>query len=299
MRSAFRLFVTCLVFASTLSVAWAAAPARPGVVRSKKVSNTQVLITWKDRGQGETLYIVQRKRADRNRFLTRVVLPRNTTEFVDTVDPKRVYVYRVLARNDAGESRRSADCFVNRTPPPKPTSIAVRIIALRTAKISWDDRSQTETGFRIERRTEGSPTFKTVGEVDPGEEKFIDRTLQAATSYTYRVRSLGDPRHCIKHARPSREVLESTKGAIRVVNVSVVGSGSGYVVSVPEGINCGPQRRHCSAEFRLGQDIRLIPTANGTSRFRRWDGDRLCRGKTGRCNLRMGENRTVAARFHK
>ncbi len=236
---------------------------------------------------------------ENDRFITRAILPPNTTEFVDTVNPERIYVYRVVARGEGGEQAKSGRCFVNHPRPERPTTLAIRLIALTTARVTWADRSTTETGFRIERSAEGMPTFEIVGEVGPGEEEFIDRTLESATEYTYRIRALGDPRHCIKHSRTSREKLETSKGGVRVLEIDLTGSGSGYVVSIPEGINCGPARRHCSAEFPFGETVRLIPTPNGTSVFRRWEGDSLCNDAERTCQIRMGKDRAITARFRK
>lgn len=299
MRSAISILATCFVIAASASAASAETLARPGSLRVKKVSQTQRLLTWRDKGRGEEVYIVQRRLVLKNRFLTRAILPPNTTEFVDVVDPTKVYIYRVVARSEEGQTKNSANCFVNRTPPARPTSIDVKLIALTVARVTWDDRSLGETGFRVERRADGMPTFETVGEVGPGEQEFIDRTLHNATTYTYRVRALGVPRHCIKHSRPSREVIETSEKGTRVLSIEVVGAGSGYVVSVPEGINCGPQRRKCSAVFPLAEQVELIPTANGTSLFRRWEGDSLCNEEDGACDVRMGRDRAITARFRK
>lgn len=282
-----------------LGTAQAEAPARPGKVRSEKIGQTQTLITWEDRADNEDLYIVKRKLYGASRFLTRAVLPKNTTEFVDDVRSDLIYVYRVVARTEGGLTRDSTNCFVNRTPPPPPLTVVARLIALTVVKVTWSDHSFSENGFIIERRQEGMPTYEKVGEVGRNKTKFIDRTLISATSYTYRVVSKGRPSRCIHHSRPSKERAITTKGGVRVLELELGGNGAGWVVSEPEGINCGPDRRRCHAEFRAGEIVRLYATPHPGSYFRYWDDDPHCKDQDGSCVLRMGKPRQLTAIFRK
>src|SRR4029453_15118229 len=53
--------------------------------------------------------------------------------------------------------------------------------------LRWRDRSTNEAGFVIERSIDGA-AFSAVGEVGPNVTLFVDRGLDSATAYFYRVR---------------------------------------------------------------------------------------------------------------
>lgn len=57
------------------------------------------------------------------------------------------------------------------------------------------------------------------------------------------------------------------------LTISKTGSGSGNVVSIPTGINCGTT---CVASFDTGIPVTLIPTPAGGSTFTGWSGDADC-----------------------
>jgi hypothetical protein len=54
--------------------------------------------------------------------------------------------------------------------------------------LRWRDRSTNEVGFVVERSIDGA-AFSAVGEVGPNGTLFVDRNLDSATAYYYRIRS--------------------------------------------------------------------------------------------------------------
>ena len=76
------------------------------------------------------------------------------------------------------------------------------------------------------------------------------------------------------------------------LTVDVVGSGSGSVVSIPAGIECGPS---CRAAFPRDQAIMLVAQPASDSAFTGWSGCSATSGDT--CTLTMTASRTVTASF--
>lgn len=72
-------------------------------------------------------------------------------------------------------------------PPEAPTELLATESAEARITLSWRDRSVTETGFRIERRTDETGEFARVDTVAANVSVFTDRTVQAGTTYQYRV----------------------------------------------------------------------------------------------------------------
>ena len=75
------------------------------------------------------------------------------------------------------------------TAVPEPPTNLLGVGALTTQiSLSWTDNSTNETGFKIERKT-GSGTYVVVGTVTTDVTTFNDNSLNASTTYTYRVYS--------------------------------------------------------------------------------------------------------------
>lgn len=72
-------------------------------------------------------------------------------------------------------------------PPESPAELLATESADARVTLTWRDRSITETGFRIERRNTGIGEFVRVDTVAANVSLFIDRTVQAGTTYDYRV----------------------------------------------------------------------------------------------------------------
>jgi Divergent InlB B-repeat domain len=77
-----------------------------------------------------------------------------------------------------------------------------------------------------------------------------------------------------------------------VLKVKKAGSGSGTVVSSPEGIECGSE---CSTELEEGTKIKLTAVPASGSTFAGWTGGG-CAG-TGACTVTIAANTTVTATF--
>ena len=85
--------------------------------------------------------------------------------------------------------------------------------------------------------------------------------------------------------------LSAPTVAIYTLSVSKTGNGSGTVISVPAGINCGTT---CYQNYNSGSSTALSASANAGSTFSGWGG--VCTG-TGACNVTMTADRNVVAGF--
>lgn len=89
-----------------------------------------------------------------------------------------------------GSSYPLSDVFVARiaNPPQAPSDLVVTNVTQTEIALAWQDNSNNETAFEIERKT-GDGEFQLVGAVGPDRVTFVDTGLIPATSYTYRVRA--------------------------------------------------------------------------------------------------------------
>lgn len=57
--------------------------------------------------------------------------------------------------------------------------------------LSWEDASNNEMGFAVERMEQGG-TFQELDRVGPGVVEFVDDQILAGVTYTWRVRAFGE-----------------------------------------------------------------------------------------------------------
>ena len=61
--------------------------------------------------------------------------------------------------------------------------------SIRQVKLAWEDNSDNELSFKIERKTGSSGTYKEIATVGPNVTNYTDTGLSASTTYFYRVRA--------------------------------------------------------------------------------------------------------------
>jgi subtilisin family serine protease/fibronectin type 3 domain-containing protein len=82
-------------------------------------------------------------------------------------------------------------------PPPEPrpvqqpgaTNVAARALSATSIRLTWTDNATSETGFRIDRSSDGGSSWSQAGTVGANATAFTNYSLAAGTQYWYRVRS--------------------------------------------------------------------------------------------------------------
>lgn|GEM_PF-1556826 len=76
--------------------------------------------------------------------------------------------------------------------PAAPTNLSANAgIVTKEINLYWTDNSATETGFSIERKTEGGIAFIEIATVGINETDYTDIAIATGVKYTYRVKALG------------------------------------------------------------------------------------------------------------
>lgn len=76
--------------------------------------------------------------------------------------------------------------------PAAPTNLSANAGFLtKQITLYWTDNSATETGFSIERNTEGGMVFTEIATVDINETEYVDTAITSGIKYTYRVKAKG------------------------------------------------------------------------------------------------------------
>jgi hypothetical protein len=118
------------------------------------------------------------------------------TSYTDTgLEPDTVYYYRVDAYKVVGSTELISDSSVivsTRTlgipgvVPNAPSNLQSVVLSSTSVKLTWQDNSSNESGFKIERKLAGGG-YSVVATLGSNVVTYTDNGLQTATTYYYRV----------------------------------------------------------------------------------------------------------------
>ncbi len=132
----------------------------PGDVTVVPTGSTSVDVTWTDRANQETRFVVQ-YRGETGGWTTAATVKKNGTKAsVDGLTPGARYRFRVRARipySFGDDYWDDSDVVIVTMPPPGPSGVTATALDSTSATVQWTAASTTETGFVIEARPAGDP----------------------------------------------------------------------------------------------------------------------------------------------
>jgi fibronectin type 3 domain-containing protein len=185
-----------LASATTLTVP--TPPSAPSGLVATAANAKQVNLTWQDTSLNENGFRIERSTNGGKNWSVIGSLGANSTTFVDgTVSARKTYMYRVRAFNDAGNSACSNAVKVTTPraaplPVLAPSNLAASPAGATKVGLTWVDNSDNESGFRVERSTNGGKSWSQIATVSSNVTSFVDTRVAKGKSYSYRVRGYGD-----------------------------------------------------------------------------------------------------------
>jgi hypothetical protein len=161
----------------------------PTGLAATAVSGSEIDVVWTDNSSTETAFLVDRS-PDGNTFSQIASLPAGSTSYASKgLTANTTYYYRVRAQSSFGSSAPSNTASATTlNPPAAPSNLSATAVSTSQINLAWVDNSTNETGFHIERSTDGK-TFALLTDVGAGVISYSDNGLLKGTKYYYRVRS--------------------------------------------------------------------------------------------------------------
>jgi titin len=164
-------------------------PAVPANLTATLTTSDRIDLAWTDNSADEHGFVVERSRDD-GAWSEIAALEADTAAYADTdLVPGAKYSYRVYTRR--GEDRSDwSNTATATTPAPiaSPTDLTATAVSAWQIDLTWKDPADNETGFRIERSTDGT-TFEEIVTVGANVTSFTVAILVPETKYYFRVRA--------------------------------------------------------------------------------------------------------------
>jgi formate-dependent nitrite reductase cytochrome c552 subunit len=172
-------------------------PLTPVKVRIASTGTDNLTLVFYDQANDETGFIVERATALEGPYVQVTDIPTpnganmGDVEWTDTGLTSGIkYFYRVAAYNASGTSAYSiwAEGTTQGLAITPPTNLSATAVGSGSINLTWNDNSNNETGFRIERAKDANFSVElAVFTVASNSTAYSDTGLTQATTYYYRV----------------------------------------------------------------------------------------------------------------
>ena len=159
---------------------------RPIELKADSVSDFNVFLSWTDISDNEDGFVIERSEGSGFSVIDTAVS--GSMNYIDTaIHEINEYHYRIKAFNDNMESYYSdsilvyqqfGDMFV-------PENLSAEIVNITNVSLTWDDISDLEQGYYIQRTTR--TRFVTIDTVDADITSYIDESINDTGMYHYRI----------------------------------------------------------------------------------------------------------------
>jgi len=176
--------------ASTPAAPDTTAPSVPSGVSVSATSTSQVSVSWNAStdtgGSGMAGYHVYRDG-------TRVTTTTGTSYADSGLSAASLYCYTIVAYDNAGNNSAASSqaCATTSagasTDPTPPSNLATMGVTATSITLNWQDNSNNETGFQIQRATSPSGPWSVVGSTGANATSYTDTGLDPTTTYYYEV----------------------------------------------------------------------------------------------------------------
>ncbi|NLI55512.1 hypothetical protein GX420_00785, partial [bacterium] len=164
-------------------------PDAPSDLTLEVLSSNEIKLKFTDNSDNEDGFKIERKELGGVYTEIKTLLV-NINEFIDNVNPNTTYYYRVRAFNTYGFSPYSNEANETTpqagTPPNAPTDLIASASSCNEVVITFEDNSDNEDGFKIERKIEGG-SYSVIKTLSKNTTNYEDVTVSPNTKYYYRV----------------------------------------------------------------------------------------------------------------
>jgi len=156
-------------------------------------SESSIDLSWNDNSSNETGFEIERSITGNPGSFELVHTTASDVNYYTDKDLTKNtrYYYRIRAINLTGPSLYTAieDVFTTSSLLIAPSGLIATTVSSNSIELLWEDNSDSETGFMIERSLNAGTGFSPVSTANANETSYTDTGLIEGTEYVYRVRA--------------------------------------------------------------------------------------------------------------
>jgi len=162
-------------------------------ILAEETTDTTIKLRWIDRSINEDNFIIERSTNATSDFQVITQVIANEESIDDTnLTAETEYFYRIRAKNNNGDSAYSdIQSVITNSPPTSvpvaPTGLITNNVLSSSLDLVWEDNSDNEIGFNVERSDDQGQNFLKIGETSVGITTYSDTGLLPNTEYQYQV----------------------------------------------------------------------------------------------------------------
>ncbi|MCR4399964.1 MAG: fibronectin type III domain-containing protein [Syntrophomonadaceae bacterium] len=170
-------------------------PDAPSELAVTLLTSTSVRLTWTDNSDNEQGFKIERRKSGGS-WSQIATVGEDVERYTNTgLEKNTVYYYRVRAYNASGDSDYSEAVSIDTGGsggvPEAPDGLTATVLSATSVKLEWQDNSDRESGFKIERRESGG-SWTQIATVGRNVETYTASGLKRDTRYSFRVRAYND-----------------------------------------------------------------------------------------------------------
>lgn len=253
-------------------------PVAPSNLAATAASSSQIDLQWVDNSNNETGFRIERGTDGVSFSLVTTVAANQTTYSNTGRPPNTTYYYRVKAVGsscgDSGFSNvANATTLPSGSPPAAPSNPSATAPSGSQINLSWQDNSNNEDLFRIERKQGAAGTYAEIAVVGANSTSYTDTMgIQPSTQYVYHIRACSNSFGCSAYSSEASVTTPATpppppNACVTVTPLS--GSGTaGYLEGIGTGAKWNSPQAGVVARHPLTGDMTLFVADTDNNRIR-------------------------------
>lgn len=170
-------------------------PPAPSNLTAIPLSISTIRVTWQDNSTNETYFILERSRDNGATWPWRIYVKKDSTSFLNidlTASSTFLYRIRAFGSSPYGSvfSEYSNTAPATTLPILTPANFSAEPLSFSKIKLTWNDMSDNERNFRIERATSTAGPYRTVAVTASNTIMWVNTGLVPNTAYYYRIRGI-------------------------------------------------------------------------------------------------------------
>lgn len=163
---------------------------KPTAVVATVITSSRIDLSWADNSDNEYMFRIERSANGGDTWQEIGSVYGDVTGFSATdLVPGTTYQFRVRAQHANGAYSDYSQASATTVPFDRPSDLEAQRVTASRAQLTWQDNTDDEYMFRIERSADDGGSWQEVGSVYASQTSFVADGLQAGTDYLFRVRA--------------------------------------------------------------------------------------------------------------